>query len=113
MRSQIQRRGRGRGGALAWLGRLGAGGEEADPGAEAAVERHRHRGSRSCSLLGRRRLSCGLAMVREGPWRRAIRCDLSPVEIGPYRVSGLFFGNSTKRPSPGAKTGIRLTAGLT
>ena len=31
------------GGALAWLGRLGAGGEEADPGAEAAVERRRHR----------------------------------------------------------------------
>jgi hypothetical protein len=30
-------------GALAWPGRLGAGGEEADPGAEAAVQRRRHR----------------------------------------------------------------------
>lgn len=31
------------GGVLAWLGGLGAGGEEADPGAEAAVESSRHR----------------------------------------------------------------------
>jgi len=30
-------------GALAWPGRLGAGSEEADPGAEAAVQRRRHR----------------------------------------------------------------------
>jgi hypothetical protein len=28
---------------LAWLGRLGAGGEEAEPGAEPAVQRCRHR----------------------------------------------------------------------
>jgi hypothetical protein len=55
------------GGALAWLGRLGAGGEEADPGAEAAVERRRHRlrvldwgrrRRRRCVVVGERVTHC-------------------------------------------------------
>lgn len=45
----------GTGGALAWLGRLGAGSEEADPGAEAAVERHRYRLHLRVLDWGRRR----------------------------------------------------------
>lgn len=56
------------GGALAWLGRLGAGGEEADPGAETAVERCRHRLRLRVLDWGRRRRRwCGIvACGREG-----------------------------------------------
>jgi hypothetical protein len=53
---------------LAWLGRLGAGGEEAEPGAEPAVQRCRHR----LRVLDWVAAAAGGVVVGE----RVIRCDL-------------------------------------
>lgn len=127
-RNGVKARGRGwgTGEALAWLGCLGAGSQDAYPGAEAAVERRRHRGSRSCSRLGRRRRCwCGCANGGRGLVARVTCCDLSRSGSG-FEESGFWpvfsflacYLATSKRPSPGSKAcglvkiGIRLSTML-